>query len=79
MDGYSSGTEPLQNPSAQHRRESPRWKACFTGEAQAACRGNGLGSKLTPFFPTVKGMAAIFRARVRRALVGRIPVATRAT
>src|SRR3981081_1942937 len=54
-------------------------KACFTGDAQAACRFNCLGSKLTPFFHMVKVMAAIFRARVRRAIVGRIPLATRAT
>jgi len=54
-------------------------KACFPGDAQAACRFKCLGSKLTPFFHMVKVMAAIFRARVRRAIVGRIPLATRAT
>ena len=60
--------------------ENPRrWKAFFTGEAQAACRCNCLASKLTPFFHMVKVMAAIFRARVSRAIVGRIPLATRAT
>jgi hypothetical protein len=69
----------LQNPTDHHRRESQRWKAFFTGDAQAACRRNCLGSKLTPFFHMVKVIAAIFRARLSRAMVGRIPLATRAT
>jgi hypothetical protein len=72
-------TEHLQNASDHHRREPQRWKAFFTGEAQAACRCKCLGSKLTPFFHRVKVIAAIFRARVRRAIVGRIPFSTRAT
>ena len=50
----------------------------FLRDAQAACRCNCLGSKLTPFFQMIKVMAAIFRARVRRAMLGRIPFATRA-
>jgi hypothetical protein len=33
----------------------------------------------TPFFQMVKVIAAIFRAKVRRAMVGRIPFSTRAT
>ena len=44
-----------------------------TRAAQAACRCNCLASKATPFFQIVKLIAAIFRARVRRAIVGRIP------
>ena len=47
-------------------------------DAQTACRRNCCGSKLAPFFHMVKVIAAIFRARVRRAVVGRIPWATRA-
>jgi hypothetical protein len=50
----------------------------FLNDAQAACRCNCLGSKLTPFFHKIKVMAAIFRARVRRAMLGRIPFFTRA-
>ena len=37
-----------------------------------------LGSKLTPFFHMIKVMAAILRARVRRAMLVRIPFSTRA-
>ena len=54
--------------------ENPRWKAFFTGDAQAACRGKFCGSKCTPFFHIVKLIAAILRASVRRAMVGRIPL-----
>ncbi len=79
IDGYSSRTEHLQTATDHHRREFKRWKACFTGEAQAACRCKFLGSKPTPFFHMVKVMVAILRARVRRAIVGRIPFSTRAT
>jgi hypothetical protein len=43
--------------------------------AQAACRCNSLASKQTPFFQIVKVIAAIFRARVRRAIVGLLPLA----
>src|SRR5208282_599478 len=71
-------TEHLQNPTDHHRRESQRRKAFFTGDAQAACRCNCWGSKPTPFFHIVKVIAAIFRATVRRAMVGRIPFSTRA-
>ena len=79
IDRYSSRTEHLQNPTDHHQRESQGWKAFFTGEAQAACRGKFCGSKLTPFFHIVKLIAAILRASVRRAIVGRIPLSTRAT
>ena len=40
-------------------------------DAQAACRCNSLASNSTPFFQMVKVIAAIFRAKVRRAIVGR--------
>jgi hypothetical protein len=72
-------TEHLQNPTGHHRRESQRRKAFFSREAQAACRCNCWGSNSTPFFRMVKLMVAIFRAKVRRAMVGRIPFASRAT
>ena len=61
------------------RENRRRWKSLIPRDTQAACRFNGLASKLTPFFHIVKVMAAIFRARVRRAMVGRIPFSTRAT
>jgi hypothetical protein len=46
--------------------------------AQAACGFRCWASKRTPFFQTSKVIAAILRARVRRAIGGFIPPATRA-
>jgi len=63
-------TEHLQNPTAHHRSKPQRWKSLLLSDAQAACRCNCWASKPTPFFQMVKLMAAIFRARVRRAIVG---------
>ena len=37
-----------------------------------------LASKRTPFFQTIKVIAAIFRAKVRRAIAGFIPLASKA-
>jgi integrase len=67
-------TEHLQNPTEHHPTESQRWRGLFLRDAQAVCRCNCWASKSTPFFQMVKLMAAIFRARVRRAMVGRIPL-----
>jgi hypothetical protein len=61
------------------RENHRRWKGFIPRDTQAACRFNCLASKSTPFFQTVNVMAAIFRARVRRAIVGRMPFSTRAT
>ncbi len=41
--------------------------------SQAACVVSFVGSKLAPFFQRTKTMAAIFRAKVRRAIAGLIP------
>ena len=46
--------------------------------AQAACF-KCLASKLAPFFHTISVIAAIFRAKVRRAIVGRLPLASKAS
>jgi hypothetical protein len=51
------------------------WNEFSTRDAQAACRCNSLASKHTPFFQIVKVIAAIFRARVRRAIAGLLPLA----
>ena len=69
----------ISRTTDQHLRESQGGKACFSGDAQAACRGKFCGSKPTPFFHIAKVIAAILRARIRRAIVGRIPVSTRVT
>ena len=66
-------TEHLQNPTAHHWSKPQRWKSLFLRDAQAAGRCNGWASNSTPFFQMVKLIAAIFRAKVRRAIVGRIP------
>src|ERR1700681_252257 len=46
---------------------------------QAVCGFKYLASKRTPFFQTVKVIAAILRASVRRAISGLIPLATSAS
>jgi hypothetical protein len=51
------------------------WNELSTRDAQAACRCNSLASKHTPFFQIVNVIAAIFRARVRRAIAGLLPFA----
>jgi hypothetical protein len=61
------------------RENRRRWKVLIPRDTQAACRFNCLASNSTPFFQMVKVMAATFRARVRRAIAGRIPFPTRAT
>jgi len=60
------------------RENCRRWKGLIPRDTQAACRFNCLVSNCTPFFQMVNVMVAIFRARVRRAIVGRIPFSTRA-
>ena len=45
--------------------------------AQAACGFSCFGSKRSPFFQTIKLMAAILRARVSRAISGFIPFPSR--
>jgi len=55
-----------------------RWKGLISRDTQAACRFNCWASNSTPFFQMVNVMAAIFRARVRRAIVGRTPFSSRA-
>jgi len=68
----------LSEPERPPPEKILSWEALFTGEAQAACRGNCWGSKPTPFFHRAKVIAAIFRASVRCAIVGRMPLAIRA-
>src|ERR1700720_2061166 len=63
----------------KNHRPSPRNESRdgFSPDAQAACCFRCSASKLTPFFQTIKVMAAILRASVRRAIVGFIPRATK--
>ena len=56
----------------------PGWNG-FAGDTQAVCGFRCWASKRTPFFQTIKMMAAILRAKVRRAISGRMPLATNAS
>jgi len=67
--------ERLDNQPAIARNESGDG---LSTDAQAACCFRCSASKRTPFFQTIKVMAAILRARVSRAIGGFIPLATRA-
>jgi hypothetical protein len=48
-------------------------------DAQAACGFKCLASKRTSFFQTINVIAAIFRAKVRRAMVGFLPLTSKAS
>jgi len=48
-------------------------------DAQAACGFSCSASKRSSFFQSVKAMAAILRAKVRRAISGFIPFSSKAT
>ncbi len=54
------------------------WNGLSARDAQAACCFKCLASKLTPFFQTIKVIAAILRAKVRRAIEGFLPLASKA-
>jgi hypothetical protein len=69
--------ECLENPTAT-ARESPQQEADSIQDTQAVCGFRCLASKRTPFFHTIKTMVAIFRAKVRRAISGRMPLSTKA-
>src|SRR5262249_39855066 len=76
--GYSPS-----NPSVLRTRPPPeedhrRWKGLFTGDAQAACNFSFSASKSSPFFQSITAMAAILRARVRRAIIGFMPFVSQA-
>ena len=75
--GYS-----LSNPSVSRtdrpppEKESPEMERVLTRDAQAACDFSFSTSKFSPFFHTVKVMAAILRASVSRTMVGLMPLAS---
>ena len=56
--------------------DSQGWNG-FAGDTQAVCGFRWWASKRSPFFQRINVMAAILRARVRRAISGRIPLATK--
>jgi hypothetical protein len=72
-------TERLRNPTDHHQQETPAMERPLPQRnAQATCRCTCWASKSTPFFQIVNVIAAIFRAKVSRAMSGRIPLASRA-
>ena len=68
--------ERLKNQSTTTEDESPEMERALTRDAQAACDFSFSASKFSPFFHSVKVMAAILRASVRRAMVGLMPLAS---
>ena len=75
--GYS-----LSNPSVSRtdpalpEQESSEMERALPRDAQAACEFSLSISKSSPFFHRVNVMAAILRARVRRTMVGLMPLAS---
>ena len=69
-------TRASQEPKGHAGDESRNGRVLT--DAQAACCFRCWASKRTPFFQTSKVIAAILRARVRRAIDGFIPLATKA-
>ena len=69
--------ECLENPTAT-AREIPSDGADSIEDTQAACDFRYWASKRTPFFQRCKVIAAILRASVRRAISGRMPLASSA-
>jgi hypothetical protein len=61
------------------RENHRRWKGLLPEMLKRLADAIVGASKLTPFFQMVKVIAAIFLARVRRAIVGRIPFSSSAT
>lgn len=56
-------------------KDDPKgWNGRSVRDAQAACGFNRSASKCAPFFQTVRVITAIFRAKVRRAIAGSIPL-----
>jgi hypothetical protein len=71
--------ERLKKPMTTARNGPQGWHGLSTRDAQAACDFNSLASKRTSFFHTISVIAAIFLAKVRRAIVGRLPLASKAS
>jgi hypothetical protein len=69
-------TRASQEPIDHHQKKiAGDGRGFFTGDAQAACDFSLSASKFSPFFHSVSVMAAIFRASVRRTMVGLMPLA----
>ena len=69
--------ECLENPTAT-AREIPGDGADSTRDTQAVCGFRCWASKHAPLFHTINTMVAIFLAKVRRAISGRMPLVSKA-
>ena len=69
--------ECLENPTAT-AREDPRDGAEALRDTQAVCGFKCWASKHAPVFHTINTMVAIFLAKVRRAISGRMPLSSKA-
>ena len=72
-----SRTRVSREPNG-HRQRNPRDGADSIRDTQAVCGFRCWASKLTPLFHTINTMVAIFLAKVRRAISGLIPLASKA-
>src|ERR1700674_4416777 len=72
-----SRTRASQEPT-DHRPGNIPGDGTDSRDTQAVCGFRYWASKQTPFFQTINVIAAILRAMVRRAISGRIPLATNA-
>ena len=72
-----SRTKCLENPKATARVDFQDG-ADSIKDTQAVCGFKCWASKLTPLFHTISTIVAIFLAKVRRAISGRMPLATKA-
>ena len=70
--------ERRQNDSPTASKGSPENGGLSTEDAQAACDFSFSASKLSPFFHSVRAMAANLRASVSRAIAGVMPLASTA-
>ena len=66
-----------ENPTATPEK-IPRDGADSIRDTQAVCGFRYLASKLAPLFHTINAMVAIFLAKVRRAISGRMPLVSKA-
>ncbi len=67
-----------KNPTRHRQRMIPKgWNGLLVRDAQAACGFNCLASKWAPFFHRIRVIAAIFRAKVRRAIAGFMPLVSK--
>jgi hypothetical protein len=72
-------TRASQGPDSLSIRNDPGDERTDSSakDAQAACCFKCLASKESPFFQTINVIAAIFRAKVRRAMVGFLPLTSK--